>query len=267
VDLDESITIATPEGLELRLQLAGLGSRFIAGGVDLIIMLILLAILALITGPVAGLSGGVAGVVFVLGAFVILLFYPILFELLNRGQTPGKRMSHLRVLRDSGAPVDLPASAIRNLMRLIDGPLLLYMPSIVSIALTKRNQRPGDIAAGTIVTREQPAAKSPRKAGGAAAAAPARKAAGSAGAPAVAGHGGAASAGELPERWDTSAVTPHEVAAVRRFLDRRAGLERRARRELAIRLADGLRPKVTSAPADLAPERFLEELERLKRTR
>jgi uncharacterized RDD family membrane protein YckC len=249
VDLEESITIATPEGLELRLQLAGLGSRFIAGAVDLGIMLILLAILALIAGPVAGLSGGVGAVVYVLGAFAILLFYPILFELLNHGQTPGKRMSTLRVLRDSGAPVDLPASSIRNLMRLIDGPLLLYIPSIVSIAVTNRNQRPGDIAAGTIVTREQPAAKQPGKTTAA-----------------VVGH--ALDAGvESADRWDTSAVTPQEVAAVRRFLERRESLERRARRELAVRLADGLRPKVSSAPPDLGPERFLEELERIKRTR
>ena len=252
MDLDESITIATPEGLELRLQLAGLGSRFIAGAVDLTIMLILIGILAVIVGPVAGFSGGVAGVVWVIGAFVILLFYPILFEVLNNGQTPGKRMSNLRVLRDSGAPVDLPASSIRNLMRLIDGPLLLYLPSIVSIAVTKRNQRPGDIAAGTIVTREQPAPAARRS----------RKAAA-----AVVGNPAGAAVDESADRWDTSAVTPQEVAAVRRFLERRETLERRARRELAVRLADGLRPKVSSAPPDLGPERFLEELERIKRTR
>jgi len=250
VDLDESITVATPEGLELRLQLAGLGSRFIAGGVDLTIMLALLAILAVIAGPVTGLSSGVSGVVYVIGAFVILLFYPILFELLGHGQTPGKRMSNLRVLRDSGTPVDLPASSIRNLMRLIDGPLLLYIPSIVSIAVTSRNQRPGDIAAGTIVTREQPVATRPRKTVSTAVGEPA-----------------GTRFGESTERWDTSAVTPQEVAAVRRFLERRGSLERRARRELAVRLADGLHPKVSSAPPDLGPERFLEELERIKRTR
>ena len=258
MDLDESITIATPEGVELRLQLAGLGSRFIAGGVDLVIMLILLGILAVITGPVAGLSGGVAGVVFVIGSFVILLFYPILFELLAGGQTPGKRVSHLRVLRDSGAPVDLPASAIRNLMRLVDGPLLLYLPSIISIAATKRNQRPGDIAAGTIVAREQPAAKAPRKA---------KTISVGRATPGGSGSGSGSGSGEPGERWDTSAVTPQEVAAVRRFLERRASLERAARRELAVRLAEGLRSKVSSAPADLAPEQFLEELERIKRTR
>jgi uncharacterized RDD family membrane protein YckC len=243
VDLDDTLTIATPEGLELRLQLAGLGSRFIAGVADLIIQVVLLAILALLTRAATG-PGGIAGVVYVLGAFVILLFYPILFELLGGGRTPGKRMSHLRVLRDSGSPVDLPASAIRNLMRLIDGPLLLYLPTVISIAVSKRNQRPGDMAAGTIVTREAPAGRSRSAVRG---------------------------AGRVPddgaERWETSAVTPQELAAVRRFLERRESLDRGARRELAVRLADGLRPKVSSAPEGLDAERFLEELERIKRSR
>lgn len=243
MDLDETITIATPEGIELRLQLAGLGSRFMAGAVDLVIQLILIAILAVVAGQG---SGGAAEVVLVIGSFVILLLYPILFEVLARGRTPGKRLVHLRVLRDSGAPVDLPASAIRNLMRLVDGPLLLYMPTVIGIAVTKRNQRPGDMAAGTIVTREHP---------------PAKRATAAAGAGPVTGTKPAA------EGWDTSAITPQEVAAVRRFLERRASLERGARRELAVRLADGLRPKVSSAPENLAPEQFLEELERIKRSR
>jgi len=239
VDLDDTITIATPEGVELRLQLAGLGSRFIAGAADLIIQLVLLGILALVTQGVSGAGG----VVLVLGGFVITVFYPILFELLAGGRTPGKRMTHLRVLRDSGTPVDLPASAIRNLMRLIDGPILLYLPTVVSIATTRRNQRPGDLAAGTIVTRENPLVVSGR---------PSRRDAG-----AMAGA----------ERWDTSAVSAQEVAAIRRFLERREDLDLDARRRLAARLAEGLRPKVSSAPAELAPERFLEELERIKRSR
>jgi hypothetical protein len=171
---------------------------------------------------------------------VIVFFYPVLFEVLGNGRTPGKRMSHLRVVRDTGSPVDLAASAIRNLMRLIDGPILLYLPSMVSVAVTSRNQRPGDLAAGTLVIREQSVKRR-------------------------AAAGREASAGGAAARWDASAVTVQETAAVRRFLERRDSLERSARTELAQRLADGLRAKVTSAPRDLEPERFLEELERVKR--
>ena len=107
------------------------------------------------------------------------------------------------------------------------------------------------MAAGTIVTREHPAAK------------PARKGA----AALVAAAGGSPIWSPRADRWDTRVVTPQELAAVRRFLERRESLERGARRELAVRLADGLRPKVSSAPSDLAPEQFLGELERIKRTR
>jgi hypothetical protein len=83
----------------------------------------------------------------------------------------------------------------------------------------------------------------------------------------TAGRAPARASVEPGGRWDTSAITPQEVAAVRPFLERRASLERGARRELAVRLADGLRSKVTSAPGDLGPEQFLEELERIKRPR
>jgi uncharacterized RDD family membrane protein YckC len=247
MDLDESVTISTPEGLLLRLELAGLGSRFIAGAVDLIIQGILVLILGLVTSATSA-PVGVKGLVLAIGSFVILFLYPILFEVLAAGRTPGKRLSHLRVVRDSGAPIDLPASAIRNLLRLIDGPPLLYLPTIVSIAVTSRNQRPGDIAAGTLVIREQPAARPW--------AAPAGWIAGAAVPPL-----------DAPSSWDASAVTIQETAAVRRFLERRDTLDWRARRELALRLANGLRPKVTSAPQDLDPERFLEELARVKRMR
>ncbi len=153
MELDDRVTIATPEGIELQLQLAGLGSRFIAGLTDLIIQIVLLVALALVTGAFSG-GEGLNATVYVIGAFLILFFYPIVFEMLTRGRTPGKRLTHLRVVRDTGAPDDLPASAIRSVMRIIDGPLLLYLPTVISILVTARNQRPGDLAAGTLVIRE-----------------------------------------------------------------------------------------------------------------
>lgn len=244
MDLDDRITVATPEGLELQLQLAGLGSRFIAGATDVIIQVALVGILALVVG-LSHASGGLGIAVFVIGAFLIVFFYPVFFEVWARGATPGKRACHLRVIRDSGAPVDLPASAIRNIVRLLDGPLLLYLPTIIWIAVTRRHQRPGDIAAGTLVVREQATARKSRRRQ-----APTEP-----------------SASQVPSDWDASAVTAEETAAVRRFLERRDSLAAQPRAELAQRLAQGLRTKVTAAPQHLSPERFLEELERVKRNR
>ncbi|HTU95266.1 MAG TPA: RDD family protein [Solirubrobacteraceae bacterium] len=236
MELDDRVTIATPEGIELELQLAGLGSRFIAGVTDLIIQVILLAILALVTGGISD-HNSLNTVVDVIGAFVILFFYPILFEVLARGRTPGKRLTHLRVVRDTGAPDDLPASAIRNLMRAVDGPLLLYLPTVVFIVATAHNQRPGDLAAGTLVIREGAGQRS---------------------------SDGRATATDLPPNWDVSAITPQELAAVRQFLERRDGLDRKARSELAARLANGLGAKVAGAQLRGDPEVFLQTLADLK---
>jgi uncharacterized RDD family membrane protein YckC len=245
MELEDLITIGTPEGVELKLRLAGLGSRFIAGVADLIIQAVLTLILVLLTGG-AGASDGFVEALFFIGVFTIWLLYPVFFEVLARGRTPGKRWSHLRVVRDDGSPVDLPASAIRNLMRLLDGPLLLYLPTVIGIAVTKRNQSPGDIAAGTLVIRDAdgPSAHHPRADGLTAGGPPAE-----------------------PARWDVSAVTAEELAVVRRFLERRDSLDPAARDQLARRLSHGLRAKVAGAPRDLSAEPFLEQLTAIKASR
>ncbi len=239
MDLEDTITIATPEGLGLAVSLAGLGSRFIAGMIDLVIQLVAIVVLGVLTAAI-GSGGGFLGVVFVIGTFLIWFFYFVLFEVLNAGRTPGKAASHLRVVRESGAPVDFTASAIRNLVRVVDGLLLFYLPSMISIAITAKNQRPGDLAAGTIVIREQRARE--------AVAIP----------PSTVAPAGS---------WDLSAITVEETAAVRRFLERRSTLEPRARYELALRLASGLRTKASGAPEGLDPERFLEALVAAKTSR
>lgn len=250
MQLDDKVTIDTPEGLELELQLAGLGSRFIAGTVDLIIQLLAITVLLLVTGALSG-GGHLNAVAAVIGAFAIWFAYPVAFEVLARGRTPGKRLSHLRVVRDSGASVDLAASAIRNLLRVLDGLPLVYLPTTISIIATSRNQRPGDLAAGTLVIREaatpsrRQLAKAKRQRGPRPLETPRR---------------------ELPA-WDVSAVTPAELAAVRGFLERRASLEQKARSQLARRLAEGLAAKVAGGSPGGSPERFLETVAEIKMQR
>jgi uncharacterized RDD family membrane protein YckC len=239
VELDDRMAITTPEGIELELQLAGLGSRFIAGVTDLIIQALLVVILLLATGAVSG-GGDLNLVAAVIGVFAILFFYPVVFELLGRGQTPGKRLCHLRVVREGGSPVDLPASAVRNLVRIVDGLPLSYLPTVISIVVTRHNQRPGDLAAGTLVVRDTAialrAARAPE--------------------PGAAGLD-----------WDVSAITPQELAAVRSFLARRESLDPAARRRLALQLANGLAPKVAGAEIGGSGELFLERLAAVKSQR
>jgi uncharacterized RDD family membrane protein YckC len=240
VELEDRITITAPEGVDMHIVLAGVASRFIAGTIDLFLQLVLIGLAALATLTLVG--GGLGIALFAMAAFAAIFFYDILFENFASGRTPGKRWTHLRVLRAEGQPVDLPASAIRTIMRLVDILPTAYLVGMSSIVLTKRNQRLGDLAASTIVVREPS-----RKRGSVQADLRSQP---------------ATTAG-----WDVSAVSGDEIAAVRRFLERRDELSSQARRELGFRLEQGLREKVAGAPASLTPELFLETLVQVKASR
>jgi len=266
VEYEDRLTIATPEGVDLDLPLAGLGSRFVAQLVDLILKTTIIVGLLLLLGLAAGDGGDTASqddvstgavVAFsVLFIFGLTFFYDVLFETLGTGRTPGKRLMGLRVLRSGGEPVGLRASVVRNLLRLIDGIPLSYIPGTVAILATKRNQRLGDLAAGTIVVRD------PRPRGGA------RRRFGRgrrrSAAPVVAPA--ASPAAPDTEHWDVSAVTLDDLATVRRFLERRADLVPEARARLAADLASRLRPRVTGDEG-AGDEPFLEGLAAAKANR
>jgi uncharacterized RDD family membrane protein YckC len=254
VEYEDTVTIATPEGVELELTLAGLGSRFVAALVDTLLQGVVIAGLGLLLIGVEIFSGapelgGVGVALFSVAAFLVWFGYHIFFEVLASGRTPGKRWSGLRVVRAGGHPVTFVASAVRNLLRVVDMLPAGYVAGCVSILVTRRNQRLGDVAAGTLVVRER-RGREPRPQY------PSRR----------------ALAAPPPIRaevagWDVSAITGDELAAVRRFLERRDDLERAARDDLGRRLAERLRPKVAGAPDGLAPEGFLERLAAAKAAR
>jgi len=145
--IDTLRTVQTPEGIDLHLPLAGLVPRSLAWLIDALIRLFIytgLAIVLLIFGDTgAGL--------YLLAAFVIEWFYPVLFEVLRDGQTPGKRSYGIRVLHDDGTPIGWSASLIRNLLRVVDFLPIMYGFGMASIMLNRDFKRLGDLAAGTIV--------------------------------------------------------------------------------------------------------------------
>jgi uncharacterized RDD family membrane protein YckC len=244
VQYEDRITIPTPEGVSLELTLAGLGSRAIAGGVDLVLKALLVGCLLLVL--VAALGAG--GLLVILPATALtMLLYDVGFETLGGGRPPGKRWAGLRVVRSSGRPVDAWASLIRNALRLVDGLPLSYVPTIVSVIVTRRNQRPGDLAADTVVIRDRRAVERAKATAWSAPDADAFNA-------------------EAGATWDVSAVPAADLATVRAFLERRHGLEDGARARLAAQLDSALRPSVGGAD-EHDPERFLEILYDAKRAR
>jgi hypothetical protein len=91
--------------------------------------------------------------------FLIFSGYFIFFEWLWDGQTPGKRLLKLRVIRDDGRPITLWEAIARNLLRVFDAVpgffLPIYSIGLIVIFLSNRDQRVGDVFAGTVVIRER----------------------------------------------------------------------------------------------------------------
>jgi uncharacterized RDD family membrane protein YckC len=228
-------------------MLAGAGSRFVSAIVDFVIQFALLACLAIVLGLLGavGFGGGAVAVgLWFVVSFLLISFYDIFFEVLNGGRTPGKAMNGLRVVRVSGHPVTFITSAIRNLIRPIDFLPSAYLVGAVVILATRKNQRIGDVVAGTLVVRDRKPGEAP------AARVPVPD-----------------NARQRYAAWDTTRITQEELAAVRQFLERRGSIEYSARAELAGTLAERLRPKVGGAPENLRGEEFLAALVAAKATR
>jgi uncharacterized RDD family membrane protein YckC len=246
VDYEDRISIPTPEGVEIEMVLAGLGSRLAASLVDWIIIngiVLSLWVSGLVIAVPTDLAGGVLTAGLISITFLVLFGYDTAFETLNSGRTPGKRLLGIRVVRYGGAPPGFLAAAVRNLLRLVDVGILPV--GVLLILFTARHQRLGDLAAGTLVVRELRSGV----------AAPA---------PWAPGHWNGA---ERYAGWDVSGVTPAEVATVRRFLERRHNLDPAARHRLGEELAVRLRPRVAGVPPGVSAEEFLEGLSAAKAAR
>jgi uncharacterized RDD family membrane protein YckC len=154
-------TIETPEQIGLDFALAGVGSRFLAILIDTIIQtvtgVVVFIAFVLVVAVLGRGSGGPSVWLIALGAlsaFLLLYGYFAIFEIVLNGQTPGKRIIGIRVIKESGRPLT-PAETIgRNLMRIIDQLPAMYAIGLVTMFLNGSNKRLGDLVAGSIVIRE-----------------------------------------------------------------------------------------------------------------
>lgn len=163
----ETHYIDTPEQVELAFNVAGVGSRFVAALVDTLIVFafFFVEILAMVAiGAAAATTGNegasrTAGIWFaaVVGFvdFVVVWGYFALFEAYWHGQTPGKRVMKIRVIKDSGRQITLFEALARNLVRVVDYLPGCYLIGLITMLCNKRSQRLGDLVAGTIVVHER----------------------------------------------------------------------------------------------------------------
>lgn len=150
--LDTARRIATPEGIELGLRLAGPVPRALAWVVDFLLRLAVLALAAMFLGALGGFGMGL----FFLAWFFLEWLAPAWFEVNWGGATPGKKALGLVVLHDDGTPVGWPAALARNLLRAIDFLPLFYAVGLVAMLMNREFKRLGDLAAGTIVVYSEP---------------------------------------------------------------------------------------------------------------
>ena len=150
--LDTLRQVETPEGVALVLRAAGAVPRALAWLIDLGVR----GSVYFSGATVLGLAGETGMGVMLLLLFVLTWGYPILFEVLWQGQTPGKRALGLRVLRGDGAPVGWLASITRNFLRTVDMLPALYGAGLVSMLADAHSRRLGDLVADTVVVYVDP---------------------------------------------------------------------------------------------------------------
>jgi len=228
----DKITIETPEQTALEFAIAGVGSRFLALAFDMLIQSV--AFTLLILGGVFLIGSAFHGAfgnnwalaLLILALFIVFFGYFAIFEAVWNGQTPGKRITHIRVIKDSGRPITPAESFGRNLMRIVDSsPAFLYAIGIVSVLLSKQNKRLGDFVAGTIVIHERELQ-------------------------------------DIRPLWQPSvnaAATQEEFAIVEAFLNRRLSLEPDVRFRMAEQIATRIKPKLTAPPENFPSAEHLIE--------
>ena len=139
--------VETPEGIDLILRPAGVLPRALAFAIDLGIRAALLLVLFLLISLLGTLGQGLGAILL----FLVTWWYMVLFEVLNQGRSPGKKILGLQVIHEDGTPIGWAASLTRNLLRFVDMLPFAYCLGILSCLNRTRFQRLGDIAAGTLV--------------------------------------------------------------------------------------------------------------------
>ncbi len=246
-DTPDAVRITTPEQVTITLPLAGVGTRLLAALLDALVMLgvILAALIAIVlVGSLIALQPQGVAAGSVLSAFALLFLFGFVFayyaglELLWDGQTVGKRVLKLRVLRDNGTPVDAAAVLARTVVRLVDFLPFGYLVGLISMVVDGRARRLGDIVGGTIVVREWDSAPILREIA----------------------YGGEAAVWGPPapgQEAPVSLLTMDELAAAREFLRRAATFPPPERASLAWRVATTLAARIGYAEPLTHPEWFL----------
>lgn len=236
---NDPLTIQTPEQITMELALAGTGSRFLAIALDTVIQVVLYVAIILLAAflipaiHAKWVPGAWAGATAVFLLFCVYWGYFAAFETLWRGQTPGKRVIGIRVVKETGRPITAVEGIGRNLMRVVDGQFL-YLVGVISVTLSRQNKRLGDYVAGTIVIHDKQTAE-------------------------IKPDWNFVESAEPALNLEVSKISEQELILIETFLHRRFDLEGMVRFNTAVRLSEMIQQKTGLARLpNQSDEEFLE---------
>ncbi len=225
--------VHTPEAVSISYVVAGIGSRFAAALLDMIIEVVLLVLIlvgATELAPFTSAGSTIATVLAITLLFLLIWGYYLLFEAFWNGQTPGKSALRIRVIKTSGHPIGFTESAIRNLLRLADWLPSFYAIGVITMFVNRESRRLGDLAAGTVVVkvpkRLRPSTALPH-------AMPLSRAAPPRG-----------TTDPDEALWNLRALSSSDISLVERFLDRVASLPMDARQRVGDQIADNIAARI-----------------------
>ena len=146
----------TGEAVALDLRLAQFPSRTLALSLDLLVQLVLLVVIAWLTGAVSGsVDSAAASAIGLVSVVLVIVGLPTLVETIGRGKSLGKLAAGLRVVRDDGGPVRFRHSFVRALFMVVDFWISFGSVGLISALVSSKAKRLGDHFAGTVVIRER----------------------------------------------------------------------------------------------------------------
>ncbi|RUT02809.1 hypothetical protein DSM106972_057290 [Dulcicalothrix desertica PCC 7102] len=244
------VKFITPESVELEFTLAGIGSRTFALLIDYHILALIIALIFTIWLTVSyqiqtfgkQIFGEQADNWVVAIAFFILFAvyagYFVFFETLWQGQTPGKRLAKIRVVRDDGRPVGLQQTTLRALLRPFDE--ISFIGALL-IMFNRKEKRLGDFVAGTIVIQTSSIAVSEKQ-------------------KLTLSESSNSACEKILETTNLSPMLPDDFAVIREYLVRRHIMSKQARAALAIELTQQVQSiiQLNNLPDGISPDTFLE---------
>lgn len=160
--IEERLAIRTPEHVAFAFDVAGIGSRSVAYLADWLIRFTIGALLVFIVFRVGEAGEALPerwreleALIIMASWLALMWLYTTVFEAAWEGQTPGKRITGIRVVKDDGTPITILDAILRNILRIVDFFPIGYGLGLLVMFFSRQSKRIGDYVAGTVVIKEQ----------------------------------------------------------------------------------------------------------------